>query len=285
MGKIISIVYCFIIKGGLNLVYGRNLGISTASLYPMYTEEAFEILLKKGIRLFEIFTNSPCEIEDEFIDKINSIRKSHGCKIKSLHPFTSGIDPFMLFSNYYRRFEDMLKYYEKFFKAANRLEAEIVVLHGDKCNKANAIKEEEYFERFFKLANLAKKYDVVLAQENVNLFRSQNIDFIDRMKKNLGDEVKFVLDIKQAIRANEDPFELCKVMGKNLVHLHLNDHDDKNDCLLPCKGTMDYKKLFEILDSIDYEGSIIIEVYRNSFSNVDELIDSYDKFKELYIKK
>ena len=265
--------------------YVRNLGISTASLYPMYTEESFEMLSKMGIRLFEIFTNSPCEIEDEFIDKINSIKKNYECRIKSLHPFTSGIDPFMLFSNYYRRFEDMLKYYEKFFKAANKLGAEIVVLHGDKYNKANAIKEEEYFERFSKLATLAKKYDVILAQENVNLFRSQNIDFIDRMKKNLGDEVKFVFDIKQAIRANEDPFELCKVMGKNLVHLHLNDHDDENDCLLPCKGTMDYKRLFKILDSIDYEGSIIIEVYRNAFSNVDELVDSYDKFKELYIKK
>ena len=260
-----------------------NIGISTACMYPIQTEIAFSTLVDKCVRFFEVFFNSPSEIESEFINKLNQKRLENKCKIKSIHPFTSGIDPFMLFSDYYRRFEDMMKYYEKFFIAANTLEAEIVVLHGDKPKPGKAIEESEYFERFFKLANTAKRYGVTLAQENVNLFRSENIDFIKRMKNALKDDVGFVFDIKQAIRAHQDPFEFCKAMGKNLIHLHLNDHTENTDCVLPLKGNMNYEHLIKLLSNINYTGDFIVEVYRDAYDNIDELINSCNKFKKIYL--
>ena len=39
-----------------------SIGISTACLYPMYTEQALEILLDQGFRLFEIFFNTISEL-------------------------------------------------------------------------------------------------------------------------------------------------------------------------------------------------------------------------------
>ena len=257
-----------------------NIGISTACMYPMQTEIAFSKLADKGVKLFEIFFNSPSELEPDFINKLNRKRLESQCKITSIHPFTSGIDPFMLFSDYYRRFEDMAKYYEKFFAVANTLEAKIVVLHGDNTKPDKAIEETEYFERFLKLSNIAKNYGVILAQENVNLFRSESIDFIKRMKNELKDDVSFVFDIKQAIRAKQDPFEFCKAMGKNLIHLHLNDHTENKDCVLPLKGKMDYKYLIDILGNIDYSGDFIVEVYKDAYDNIDELINSCNKFKK-----
>ena len=47
---------------------------------------------------------------------------------------------------------------------------------------------------------------VTVCQENVNRFKSQHIAFCDRMRRALGDDFHMVLDIKQAVRAGEDPF-------------------------------------------------------------------------------
>lgn len=251
------------------------LGISTACLYPMLVEKSLQTLIELGFRDFEIFVNTNSELEPEFLTMLETCLRTNDCRVKSLHPFTSGFESQLLFSDYERRFLDGAAFYERYFFAAQRLGAKIVVIHGDRTFEKSGLDDRQYYDRFGALSRVAAQYGVILAQENVNAFRSQDCGFIRRMKEYLKDDVKFVLDIKQAVRSGRDPYEMCQAMGENLVHVHINDNLPGRDCLLPGQGGMNYEKLRELLNKNRYHGDCVIEVYRHNFSQLSELTASF----------
>ena len=51
------------------------------------------------------------------------------------------------------------------------------------------------------------------------------------MKRELGELARFVLDLKQARRSGEDPFNYITSLGNSIVHCHVSDGNDKHDCL------------------------------------------------------
>ena len=246
-------------------------GISTACLYPMLLEKSFSTLISMNFKLFEIFVNTFSELDAKYMKTLKKAADAGGCTVRSVHPFTSGYESFLLFSGYERRFYDSLEFYKRYFEACNILGADILVLHGKRADKNDGLGDERYFERYLGLFGLGKKFGVTVAQENVNMFLSNNAGFICRMKKFCGDSCAFVLDIKQAVRGGLDPFEICSAMGDKIIHLHLNDNDKSSDCLLPGKGCMDYMRLMDMLKGFGYGGDIVTEVYRKSFGGLDEL--------------
>ena len=251
------------------------LGISTACLYPMAMEDSLQTLIDSGFREFEIFINTYSEMEPEFLTMLEEKLKPQGCRVKSLHPFTSGFESYLLFSNYERRFQDGAFFYRRYFEMARRLGAEILVIHGDRSFEKSGLNDREYYDRFGILSRIAREYGVTLAQENVNAFRSQDCGFIRNMREYLKEDASFVLDVKQAVRSGRDPYEMCEAMGKNLVHIHINDNRPGRDCLLPGRGEMDYARLLSILRENHYRGDFIIEVYRKDFAQISELADAY----------
>lgn len=246
-------------------------GISTACLYPMLLEKSFSTLVSMDFKLFEIFVNTCSELESGYMANMKRITQQNGCTVKSLHPFTSGYESFLLFSDYERRFVDSLEFYKRYFEACNILGAKILVLHGKKACGRDSLSEEAYFERYLRMFELGKTFGVTVAQENVNMFWSNRPMFIKHMKKFCGEECAFVLDIKQAVRGGENPLEMCRAMGSSIVHIHLNDNNSKSDCLLPGYGSMDYGSLMKMLKGFGYSGDMIIEVYRKSFGDLCEL--------------
>lgn len=245
-------------------------GISTACLYPETVESSLETLVSLGFRTFEVFLNTCSEMTPDFLQRLKTISGGAGGSIRSVHPFTSAFEGFLLFSNYERRFLDGVRFYEEYFRAAQLLGASIVVLHGQKDYRNSSISEEEYIDRYAHLYSVAKGYGITLAQENVNRFRSEDPAFIRRMRRRLGEGCAFVLDIKQAVRAGQDPFEMCAAMGERLVHVHINDNTGGEDCLLPGQGTMDYARLTALLRSFRYQGDFIIEIYSRNFAKLEE---------------
>ncbi len=247
-----------------------RLGISTACLYPMEPEKALPVLAEMDFRLFEIFLNTFSELNSEYLAGLKKTVDEKGAAVKSIHPFTSGFESFLLFSDYERRFQDGLELYKQYFQAANILGAEILVLHGQRKDQ-NRITEQEYFEHYAKLYALGKTFGITVAQENINLFRSNEPDFIQRMRRYLKKDCAFVLDVKQAVRGGKDPFDVCDAMGKSLVHVHLNDNNNEHDCLLPGCGTMNFEPLIEKLRGFEFQGDLMIEVYRDSFRDLNEI--------------
>lgn len=256
-------------------------GISTACLYPLETEKSLSTLLDMDFRLFEIFFNTYGELRPPYLKSLKELLDAFGACVRSVHPFTSGFESMLLFSDYERRFLDGMDFYRHYFDAANLLGAGILVLHGQRDYAKSKITEEEYFDRYARLYELGGQYGVLVAQENVSQFRSEDPGFIRRMRAYLKDMCSFVLDIKQAVRAGRDPFEMCGAMGERIVHVHVNDHNEKTDCLLPGQGVMDFQKLKKQLLGFGYTGDFIIEVYRDSFRELNSLLAAKKLAEEL----
>ena len=83
-----------------------SVGISTACFYPAATEEALRCVAEAGAKVTEVFFNSPSELEPVFLRRLSSIASDNGIRIRSLHPFTSFAEGYILFSQYVRRFDD-----------------------------------------------------------------------------------------------------------------------------------------------------------------------------------
>lgn len=85
-------------------------GISTACLYPMELEKALPTLLSMDFHLFEIFINTFSEMKPDYIANLKRMIDDTGSSVKSIHPFTSGFESFLLFTDYDRRFQDGLDF-------------------------------------------------------------------------------------------------------------------------------------------------------------------------------
>ncbi|MEG0230209.1 MAG: sugar phosphate isomerase/epimerase [Oscillospiraceae bacterium] len=258
-----------------------NIGVSTACLYPMLSEKSFELLAKNGIKNCEIFLNDETEAEDIIIKKFNEIKKIYNTNIISLHSCFSVDDHFMLFSDYERRLNTGLEKYKKLFFAASKLNAKYVVFHGNRRDRS--VSSQRYFEVFNLLNQEAKSYGVKILQENVTTTQCYNPLFLKEMIDNFGDDVSFTFDIKQSIRSGYDPFKFYQIIKNNIKHIHINDNNSQFDCLLPGFGNFDFSAFINLIKENNYNGSLIIEVYRNNFKNIDEIIKSYNLMKK-YIK-
>lgn len=222
-----------------------------------------------GIKTTEIFVNTHSEVLPEFTEKLAEILERNSAECTAYHPFTCPIEPMMMFSGYGRRLKDMLEYHKYYFEAMNRLGSEIFVLHGNM--NAVAVDEDYYFEVFSELSEAAAVYGITVAQENVARCQSHSLEFMKHMAESLGDRAKFVLDVKQAVRSGEDPFEIAELLGDNIVHVHMSDNRPDEDCLVPGTGSFDTEGFLRLLHRKKYSGVIMTELYRKNFSTVSEL--------------
>lgn len=247
-------------------------GISTACFYPMEIEKAFRQVAENEIKTVEIFVNSHCELSDPYRGEMLAIQHEYEIDVVSVHPFTCGIEPMMLFTKYERRVSDMLDYYKKFFEYMNLFGAEFFILHGNKPE--NYCPDEVYFERFIKLQNTAKEFGVTVLQENVSRCTGKSLDFLKKMKDTLGDSASFVLDTKQAHRSGNDPIEMVRTLGGNIKHVHYSDFGKNGDCLKFGFGEYEDLTLFTELKKCGFDGSAVIELYKDGFESVEDLAEN-----------
>lgn len=238
----------------------------------METELALRHLGALGFSAAEVFFNSFSELRGPLLEAIRRERQAYGVRVVSVHPFTSGTEPYFLFSAYERRFRDTMDYYKRYFEAANVLGANILVMHGAKAGAS--IPEEAYFDRFGELVRLGQAHGVTVAQENVVQFASESAGFLARMRTALGDDFHMVLDIKQAVRSGLDPLALARQFAGEIVHVHVSDHLPGRDCLPPGEGAFDFAALFRLLRQSGYPGSILIELYAGNFQDDAQLLRS-----------
>ena len=252
-----------------------NIGISTASFYPLETELALEEIGKAGVKNTEIFFNCESELKDSFIDILLEIKEKYNMDITAVHPTMSLAESFMIFSAYERRFNEALKKYRRYSEVAKALGAKYIIMHGGKPN--GVLTDEEYCQRFMMVNEECRKNSVTVLQENVVNYRSGDIDFLRSMKNILGEEAEFCFDIKQCIRSGYLPMELIEEFYDNIRHFHISDHSVAGDCLLPLNGKFDFGGFFEFLQNKDYKGALMTEVYRFSYKQEKEIFESYNK--------
>lgn len=257
-----------------------NLGVSTASYYPLETELALEEIGRSGIKTTEIFFNCESELKPAFIDILKSIQSEYSLDIAAIHPTLSLAEPFMIFSAYERRFNESLLKFARYSQVAAELGAKYIILHGGKPN--GILSDEEYCQRYMLLKQETLKNGVTVLQENVFRFCSGDIEFLRSMCEILGDDAEFCFDIKQSVRSGLCPTEAVEEFMPHIKHFHISDHSVASDCLLPTNGGFDFKNFFKYLKSKSFNGALNIEVYKNAYTDYSEIIDSYNKIKNIY---
>lgn len=249
-----------------------KLGISTAAFYPLETEKALEFLGQNGVPVTEIFFNCHSELEDDFLELLDSIAKKYNIEINSVHACGSVGEPYYLFSEYERRYEETREFYKKYYKAAKMLGAKCVVLHGDSLK--GHISFQCYAERLRQMNEDAAEFGVLVSHENVNRFRMAEPKNV-KILRSLYDEQTFTFDIKQTIRANVDTYEMLEAMSGRIVNVHISDNKEGKDCLLPGQGDFDFEHFFKKLKATGYDGALLLEVYKWCYGDYMELIDSW----------
>jgi len=254
-------------------------GVSTASLYPLHAEDAFNELAALGVDTAELFANSTSEAREPVTGLIEQTMKSSGMNIVSFHPFSSPMESVFLFSTYDRRIDEMVTLYREFFGTMRRLGARIFVLHG--AILSSSCPPEHYIKQFRLLAQAGQEFGVTVAQENVSYCMSGSLDFLKYMKRELGSCAKFVLDLKQSRRSHEDVFDIIRELGKDIVHLHVSDADSDRDCLPIGHGDFDFRRLIQEMNALGYDGAYMVELYRRNYDEYPRLKESVDNLRDI----
>lgn len=256
-----------------------NIGVSTSNLYPMPTEEALECLLKAGFKTVEIFLNTESEAKPDFARKLRLCADAYGARISALHSYSSVSDCYLYFTDYERRLEDGLKRLDDIYKTARTVGARYVIMHGDR--PSGPLSDEDSIRRYEYLYDMGQKRGVTLLLENVLKYRSAYIDYIKYMRDRLGEKAGFVFDLKQCVRCGLSPHDVISAMSGGIRHIHISDNNRQFDCLIPGRGDTDYAGL--IGEMRGFDGDMIIELYKNNFNDLSDLIEGYNYLNKFVI--
>lgn len=256
-----------------------QIGVSSACYYPLETEKSLAKAGEYGFKNIELFLNSPSELDDSFVNELLNIRDKYEMNIISVHPFQSFAESFYLFSNYERRWHDILPLYDRMFKVTSTVGADIFVFHGAKI--PGSIDDEEYCKRFHHLIKMGAEYGVRVCHENVVHHRCESPEYLKMMSDYIGNDFNIVFDIKQAYRAGYDYNDFIEKLIDKIIHIHISDRNPEKDCITPLTGDFNFSEFFKKTKELGYIGKYMIELYWWSYTHTDEIFDSYKKLDKI----
>ncbi len=248
-----------------------KVGLSTASVYPLRTEAAFEYAARLGYDGVELMVWAESVSQD--IDAIERLSDRYGMPVLSLHA------PCLLISQRVWGANPISKL-ERSVQAAEQLGAQTVVVHPP------FRWQRRYAEGFSEqVAELEARGEVMVAVENMFPFRADRffgtgVPSIERMRKRGGtpgvgisafapsydpldgEHAHYTLDLSHSATAGSDAIEMAERMGEGLVHLHLCDGSGAatDEHLVPGRGTQPTVEICQMLAAGAFSGHVILEV-------------------------
>ncbi|CAN5862170.1 sugar phosphate isomerase/epimerase [soil metagenome] len=258
-----------------------KVGLSTASVYPLRTEAAFEYAARLGYDGVELMVWAEAVSQD--IDAVEKLSRRYDMPVLSVHA------PCLLISQRVWGPNPIPKL-ERSVRAAEQLGAQTVVVHPP------FRWQRRYAEGFSEqVAELEAGSDVLVAVENMFPFRADRFfgagqTSIERMRKRGGgpgvgisafapsydpldgDHAHFTLDLSHTATAGTDALEMADRMGAGLVHLHLCDGkgSSTDEHLVPGRGTQPTAQVCQMLAGSDFAGHVILEVTTSDARSVAE---------------
>ena len=257
-------------------------GISTASIFnKAMVEETPPMLAAMGCRNVEVFLNTFSEYRPPFVQDLRARLDEAGLRVYSVHPMSNQFEA-QLFSIHPRQKADAFFVYREALNAGRILGATHYVMHGSPHlgGTAKNLEMERITPVFRELLDVAAEYGIILCLENVSWCFFHAPAFGRELKERLGDHrLKFVLDVKQAVRSGEDPFAFVEAVGEDLENWHLCDYAfDENGKLslrMPGQGQCDFVALGKAMVKKGYKGPAFLEVYSDMYRDPAELKASF----------
>ncbi len=257
-----------------------EVGVSTATMFlRAYNEDALPLLDKIDARVVEIFLESFCEYTTEYAELLKS--KLGNLKVHSVHTLNTHFEP-QFFSVNERAKADAFKIFEQVLKSMKLLNAQNYTMHGRMRVKkdTNFTNYAQTAKDFNVLCDFAKSYGANVCLENVEWAMYSKAGYFSNVK-DLIPTLKACLDIKQARIAGDDYSLYLDEMGDRLKTVHVSDYDENGRILLPGRGLFDFKKLIDKLHAVNFDGALLIEVYKESFESLDEVASSLEYIRKI----
>lgn len=261
-----------------------KVGLSTASFFlKSETEDTINILNAMGVEVCEIFLTTFREYRKEFIDML--LERKGNLEVHSIHTLNLQYEG-ELFNASPRTREDCEFFFRQASEAGSRLNAKYYTFHGPPRLKRKPynINYDWMAKRLDELNAIMREYqgNCQIAYENVHWTFFSNPEFFEKLKERV--DIKATLDIKQAMQSKIPVDEYIKVMGKDLVTVHLCDYYEDGALALPGQGSVDFVNLIRKLLSIGYDGPLLMELYAKNYDNFDQVFRSYEYLQNCVIE-
>ncbi len=248
-----------------------KVGLSTASVYPLRTEAAFEYAAELGYDGVELMVWAEAVSQD--IGEIANLSRRYNMPVLSVHA------PCLLISQRVWGANPIPKL-TRSVQAAERLGAQTVVVHPP------FRWQRRYADGFSdQVAELETRSEVMVAVENMFPFRADRFfgsgqPSIERMRKRGGhpgvgisafapsydpldgNHAHYTLDLSHTATAGTDALDMARRMGSGLVHLHLCDGSgaSTDEHLVPGHGSQPTVEVCQMLAASDFAGHVVLEV-------------------------
>ncbi|MHB1315446.1 MAG: sugar phosphate isomerase/epimerase family protein [Christensenellales bacterium] len=267
-----------------------RVGLSTASFFTkLDIKTSVETVAKMGYDLCEVFLGTYSEYKKEFILELKEQCVKHHVSIYSVHALGTQFEP-QLFSPSEAQRQDAFRVFQMLVDASTVLGATGYVFHGG-LNLKRTLSGKPNLERIApiadQLATVCQDHGIAFMWENVHWCTYSYPEFAKELLQLCkSDNLYFTLDIKQAAQSGRTAVEYLPYMGSRLKNVHICDYT-KNEgsiiTMLPFEGTFDFVELKQSLKEIDYDGPVFVEVYADNFKTVEELTQSCDKVRRLFV--
>jgi sugar phosphate isomerase/epimerase len=248
---------------------GPPVALSTSSVYPERTPDAFEVAARLGYDGIEIMVYTDPVSQDA--DVLRRLSDYHQLPVVSVHA------PSLLLTQRVWGREP----WEKLRRAkdlAERLDAKVVVLHPP------FRWQREYVRGFTKgLAEMAEETDVIFAVENMYPLRAggnEVVAYAPHWDPTALDVPHVTLDLSHTAASGSDALAMADELGDRLAHVHLADGTGNpagpipDEHLVPGHGSQPCAELLHRLAATGYPGVVVVEVKTNrATTSADRLAD------------
>jgi sugar phosphate isomerase/epimerase len=232
--------------------------LSTSSMYPERTPDAFEMAVRLGYDGVEVMVYTDPVSQDA--DVLRRLQDYHQIPILSVHA------PSLLLTQRVWGREP----WEKLRRAqdlAERVGARVVVLHPP------FRWQREYARGFEKgLAAMAEETDVIFAVENMYPLRAAGgevVPYAPTWDPTALDCAHVTLDLSHTAASGSDALAMAEELGGRLAHVHLADGTGApagpvpDEHLVPGRGSQPCAELLGRLAATGYHGAVVVEVKTN----------------------
>jgi len=240
---------------------GTPVALSTSSVYPERTPDAFELAARLGYDGVEVMVYTDPVSQDA--DVLTRLRDYHQVPILAVHA------PSLLLTQTVWGREP----WEKLRRAkdlAERVGARVVVLHPP-------FRWQDKYARGFEqgLAALATETDVRFAVENMYPLRvggSEVVPYAPHWDPTALDVPHVTLDLSHTAASGSDALAMAAALDGRLAHVHLADGSGApvgpipDEHLVPGRGGQPCAELLTLLSATGYQGVVVVEVKTNRAS-------------------
>jgi len=226
--------------------------LSTASVFPDRTPDAFELAARLGYDGVEVMVSADAVSQD--VDVIRRLVDYHGIPVLAIHA------PNLLVTQRVWGREPWGKLIRS-KEVAEQLGARVVVVHPP------FRWQREYAKDFTAgLARMEEETDVVFGVENMYPLRAGGAEvapYAPHWNPVPLDYPHVTLDVSHAAVSGSDALEMARELGGRLTHLHLADGTGvayRDEHLIPGHGTQPCASLLRRMAADGYTGTVVLEV-------------------------